>query len=282
MDDLSRWIRILNQKPGSEEICKEDASEIEISLRALNNALAFMGNTDGRDQLERLVIDLSWPLKDPATGYKPKSNETIKSFLERARIAIYNEMEARKFVYIPESQHAYFENNRLFGESVYENFKSARDDIENAGNCLAADLPTAAVFHLMRVAEFGMRALAKHLKVKITKQKREQKCPHCKRVISDAGKPVTTPVEYAMWDEVLKELKKKIVSLENAKKGPCRTENFRFYHGLLDDLQKFKNVDRNEIMHSRRSYGADEADVVFNSVKKFMVSLSNRVMEPKK
>ena len=51
-------------------------------------------------------------------------------------------------------------------------FKSAKDDIGAAGNCYAADLHTAAVFHLMRVAEKGMKALARHLGIKkVTKTK---------------------------------------------------------------------------------------------------------------
>ncbi len=54
-----------------------------------------------------------------------------------------------------------------------------------ASNCLAADLPTAAVFHLMRAAEFGIRALGNERGLKI------------KNVES---------LEFAQWGQILNDL----------------------------------------------------------------------------
>jgi hypothetical protein len=44
-----------------------------------------------------------------------------------------------------------------------DRFKIAHKDAEEAGKCLAFDRNTAAVFHLMRVMEVGLRELAKSL-----------------------------------------------------------------------------------------------------------------------
>jgi hypothetical protein len=84
--------------------------------------------------------------------------------------AIEKELAQRKLVFIPPNLVEYLEQEKLFGDAVYENFPSARGDIRDAGNCLAAGLNTAAVFHLMRVVELGLRALAKKLHVKKVKK----------------------------------------------------------------------------------------------------------------
>src|SRR5208282_2687692 len=72
---------------------------------------------------------------------------------------ISHKLDFCHFIYIPSAKTKFFEPLELFGNKVYQNFKSARTEIKDAGNCLAADLNTAAVFHLMRASEFGLRAL---------------------------------------------------------------------------------------------------------------------------
>src|SRR3989442_11988820 len=64
------------------------------------------------------------------------------------------------FAYIPQPEAKYFSQEALFGEMVYQTFPDARDDIKQSGNAIALDMGTAAVFHLMRAAERGIRVLA--------------------------------------------------------------------------------------------------------------------------
>lgn len=49
------------------------------------------------------------------------------------------------------------------GEEIPAKFPSARDDIEEAGKCLAFGRGTGCVFHLMRVMEVGLRGLGQSL-----------------------------------------------------------------------------------------------------------------------
>jgi len=94
----------------------------------------------------------------------------IESGMKGIQWAVEKELLENTFVFIPSNKMNYFkcdDDKALFCKSVYENFKSARADIKDAGNCLAADLNTAAVFHLMCVVNIGLLALAKHLKLKI-------------------------------------------------------------------------------------------------------------------
>ena len=55
--------------------------------------------------------------------------------------------------------------------------------IKAAGNCIAADLNTAAVYHLMCVIEIGIRDLARLLKVKKVK--------------------THVPIEFGTWTKLL-------------------------------------------------------------------------------
>lgn len=54
-------------------------------------------------------------------------------------------------------------NVRPFGDKVFDAFEKARYDAEEAALCIVAGAFTAAVFHIMRVAEIGVRTLGKEL-----------------------------------------------------------------------------------------------------------------------
>src|SRR5262249_8731011 len=139
-----------------------------------------------------------------------------------------NELKKKHFVFIPDKYGDALEKPDLFGEQVSIKFPSALRDIRDAAYCRAVGLNTAAVFHLMRVAERGMRALAKTLRVRLQKIKKAAKsamtCPRCNFLISPATQARATqvPIDYAMWEEVLRALETKIKHLQASKKGKAR------------------------------------------------------------
>jgi hypothetical protein len=77
--------------------------------------------------------------------------------------AVYHEFDERQFFQLSPERAQYFAQVKLFGDDVHFAFPSARADIQESGNCLATDRNTAAVFHLMRSVEWGLRALCGHL-----------------------------------------------------------------------------------------------------------------------
>jgi hypothetical protein len=166
-----------------------------------------------------------------------------------------SEAGKQTFTFIPTEKARFFEQDNLFGEKVSSAFPSAKPHIKDAGNCLAADLDTAAVFHLMLAAEFGLRALAKHLKVKI---KRE--------------------LEYADWDEVIRGIESKLAGIKHPR-GKKRQADLEFYRPLLSECSEFKDVWRNNLFHARRRYNGLEALNVFNRVNDFMQRLAKKVSE---
>jgi hypothetical protein len=169
---------------------------------------------------------------------------------------IIQELSKRKLAYIAPPYDVYFEQEKLFGDSVFDIFPEARQDVKDAGNCLAASLPTACVFHLMRVSEHGLRKLATKLKVKLT----------------HSGKPC--PLEFGDWDKVITAIRNKILEARKLPAGPKRQAKFEAYSNAADHCEYMKDIWRNNTAHARRPYSHNEALGAMNRVRDFMELLA--------
>jgi hypothetical protein len=170
--------------------------------------------------------------------------------LRTIRELVTRDFSNRLFAYIPRAKTNFFDNQCLFAEDVNAAFPSAMSDIRNAGRCYAADLNTTCVFfHLMRVAEVGLRALAWDRRVNIPKN----------RVI-----------ELATWEDIIKELEKAEHAIQGYKKTFAREAQLEFFHSAIMEFRRFKNVWRNRVMHAREEYDEHQALSVLNRVHEFM------------
>lgn len=142
----------------------------------------------------------------------------------------------------------------LFGERVRAAFAEARDDIQDAGNCLAVGLETAGVFHMMRAVEHGMRALANGVGVKVDK----------------------LPLQYQEWHPVIAQIEKASEEIERWGKGVELTHAREYFHRLVADLYSFKDDVRNVTMHTRKTYNAQEALGVKNRVNEWFNILASK------
>jgi hypothetical protein len=180
---------------------------------------------------------------------------SINNLLKNLISTMETEMSEIYFIRIPTLKAGFFEQDALFGPSVEASFPEAREEIKSAGNCLAADLNTAAVFHLMRASEVGLRALSQKLNA--------------------WTKPF--PVEFAQWHEVIEEIKnelnKKELALQQTGKGPQKDAALEHCRALLADVNHLK-LSRDRVMHTRGNYNSDEAQGVFRRVNEFMNRLS--------
>jgi hypothetical protein len=164
-------------------------------------------------------------------------------------------LNAVNFALIPEEVTSYFEQDQLFGEVVYNAFPEARADIKDAGNCIAAELYTASVFHLMRAAELGLRRLARKLKAKVKYD----------------GKP--QPLEYAVWDRIITACHNKIKEARAISPGGKREEALRRYSDIADHCLFMKDIWRNNTAHARRAYSQHEAIAAYKRVHDFYLSI---------
>ncbi len=176
----------------------------------------------------------------------------IQAELKGLRETILSELGKRKFAFFRPPLDAYFEREKLFGDEVYDKFEVARQDVRDAGNCLAAELYTAAVFHLMRVAEHGLRKLAKKLRVKL----------------SHSGKPM--PIELGDWGKVITGVRNKITEVGKLPSGPQRQIRLEAYSSAADHCEYMKTIWRNNVAHARKPYIEPEAIAVFGRVRDFM------------
>ena len=183
----------------------------------------------------------------------------VASELTRLGRAIRKELISLKFAYIPPSKAEFFERDELFGEAVNDAFPSARANIKDAGNSLAADLPTAAVYHLMCVIELGLRALARKLKVHSVKAK--------------------IPIELGTWEQVITALESKIKTVGGTARSNKKQKDMDFYNGLLMEFRSIKDCWRNKVMHTRVDYDQHQALRAFDHVRGFMQRLAERVSE---
>lgn len=188
-----------------------------------------------------------------------KLNTSIPSLIMAARNIISYQLTRHQFLYMPDAQAAYYDQPQLFESEVDDSFPDARLDISSAGNCIACGLYTASVFHLMRVAEFGLRKIAKRLHVKL----------------ADRGKSIT--VEYATWDKVITACTNKITETRKKPVGKKKEELLVFYSDAGQHCLFMKDIWRNNISHTRQPYNEPEAIAVLERVRDFMRFLAVNV-----
>jgi hypothetical protein len=185
------------------------------------------------------------------------SYQAIHSQIISVLASVQDELRNRTFVFIPESKADFFEQAALFGEAVNLSFPSAKGHLKSAGNCLAADLHTATVYHLMCVVELGLRALSKKLHVAKVKK--------------------TMRIELGTWEDIIKALEAKVNgSFPRTKKGQ---QDLDFYKSAFIEYRAFKDFWRNKVMHARVEYGEHDALAAFEHVRAFMQRLAQRVSE---
>jgi hypothetical protein len=195
------------------------------------------------------------PIQGLGTTWKEMPKGEMVSEIDGILEAVAKELKQRKFAFIPPGKDDFFEKEELFGHVVAEKFPSAEHHVKAAGNCMAADLNTAAVYHLMCVVNVGLLALAYHLKLKIK------------------------AIEYQEWTNIIDGLKTKVNTLKQRTKSKKKQDDLEFYNGLLLEFSAFKDVYRNNMAHARARYRFHEAKGIYDRVHDFMKRLATRVSE---
>jgi hypothetical protein len=175
--------------------------------------------------------------------------------LDGIKCCIVEDLEKRTAILLGVEKSKLCDQEKLFGEHVYERFEKARQDIKEAGNCLAMDLHTAAVFHLMRVAEIGLRKLAKSVHVELGRK-----------------------IEFSMWGNVVLAIEKK---LKHLKEGPLKTpawdRKLQDYSLLVIDIKAVQYLWRDPVFHSRKQCDKTDSDKAHLHIESFMRKLAERI-----
>ena len=239
--------------------------EIKLLIRSIDllneyiKPLELIVSCDRSQELRNYLVkyikpkaDDNWLVHANYNSSSPFSPEIISSQIEGLLKSIDEGLRKKKFTYIPDKKTSYYERDDLFGPEVNAAFPSAASHIKEAGNCLAADLNTAAAFHLMLVAEIGLRALARRLKVKLKHD-----------------------LEYEEWGKVISAIKIELDKTSpRSKKGQRKVE---FYRKAMDECDYLRDVWRNNVFHGRKPCDEFDANKAFTKVKDFMQRLAKRV-----
>lgn len=223
-----------------------------------------------------------------------------RGYLLSLRRMLTDAMEKRVFMYVPLKVSKYarshqgpttqvpmvffaassvlHESNPLskkpLGDKVYDVFPDARFDAEQFALCMMAGASTAAVFHLMRVVEWGIRKLGHDLGVRKIKEVTQPK-PWNK-----LKKPLVkmVPIENQTWDKIHGYLRAKVdAKMRGLRPGPTKDAKQSFYSALLHDFHGFKDAWRNHVMHTIEEYGEDDALKVLPHVERFMQAMASGI-----
>lgn len=233
---------------------------IQTLLNGALKACADAGFTDAEDEIRTILKHIEERHQDYSS---------LRVELTHALECLFRELKRRTFLAVVPSRSAYVDNPALFGQAVPDAFPSAMPDLIQAGNCLAADCNTAAVFHLMRGVEWGLRALCANVGIKRVKSK-----------IKKSGRITYTPIEYTEWEKILDELQEHVdAKLKTLKRGTTKQELQGFYYPALQDIRGIRDAWRNHVMHTRAEYTGPDADAILSHVKRLLSTLATKVKE---
>lgn len=179
--------------------------------------------------------------------------------LDTVRGAFGDEMRKQLFFRYSEEKGRAVEKAEVEWRLVITAFPSSKDDIVHGVDCWASEHNTAAVFYMMRVAEVGLRAVAKERKIKLKRDK---------------------PLTHAQWGEIIQEIDKEVKRIElTASAGPNKDAAVAFYSGASSHARALKDRYRNRVMHAREAFSEyAAADASFHT-KSFMSGLAEKLNE---
>ena len=156
-------------------------------------------------------------------------------------------------------EQAYFSPQEpLFGREFAKKFQTAGVyELDEAAKCLALGRPTAAVFHLMRLMEVGIKAVG-----------------HCLNI------PPPAKDSERNWGRILEKIKTEM-DRRNTTRPPDWTipNEKELFAETYASLNSVRVAWRNTTMHVENKYTDDEAEHIFVAVKGFMKKLASRMDE---
>jgi hypothetical protein len=135
-------------------------------------------------------------------------------------------------------------------------FPEISRDVFSAIDCYALTHDTASVFHSMRIAEAGLRALAKERRIKLAKNK---------------------PLEWGTWQEIIRALDEQIKVIGSKRAGAAKDAALEFYSGARADLNGFKDEYRNLVMHVRATYDEFQSLRALTNAHAFMERIAAKI-----
>jgi hypothetical protein len=238
---------------------ESDKKKTEISAKERRSAPKVLA------RLETACAELGTPVTKMAVSElieaiksrkRRLTHEEFSSILKEVDGTLRRELSlVNLFVLDGKAQEYFAPKGPLFGTGFESSFPSAAYELDEAGKCLALGRPTASVFHLMRIMETGIKAVARCL-----------------------GMPDPTRPAERNWGLILKNIKGEI-DARNAQQQWVNQLDREFFESSYASLDAVRVAWRNTTMHVENKYSPDEAEHVFAAVRGFMKQLVSRCDE---
>jgi len=232
----------------------------DLDQRSRDKALASLETveTEFRKIGLRITADMASDLIEELKRSSRRSVEWLHTQIDTVERVAARELSGQLFLYIPPERAKFWPRQKqpnVFGDAVATKFPSASYDIISSGECLAASMSTAAVFHLMRVMEIGLTAL---------------------------GGVFGVSLAHTNWGPAISEIERKIRNMHTdpawKELADCK-EQQRFYADAATHFAIIKDAWRNHTMHARGKYVQVESERIFESVRAFMQKLAERLSD---
>jgi hypothetical protein len=225
-------------------------------LRGILFSCATDCNSIGLSGPEARITDIMLRL-DNIVPRLPCNLQIIQAEVVGLRFHIMRDLGVYSYMLLNKTDKTYFEQERLFGDEVYSRFESAREDIKEAGSCLALNRSTATVFHCMRVLEIGLGMFAAE---------------------------VSVPFGTDQWHIVINNIEAKLKQYrDNGIPGitdrALKNTKLQFYSEAAKEFAYFKDAWRNYVSHAKAIYDQNRALSVLDHTKTFMCVLSRELHE---
>lgn len=209
---------------------------IMASIRTMDADCVYHGLTHSAQQIARI------------SEMTQTNSIQLSSAIHELRLRMEDELKARLLLIVDNPSQPYIVDPvKEFGEFIRK-FSVAVFDVEEAGKSYALGRYTASVFHLQRVVETGLKALA----VKLGKS-----------------------FDRNSWESHLKDIERELEARYGA--APPRDEEGMFYAEAASQIGHVKHAWRNPTMHVDKTYIPEVALDIWNAVKAFMRHLSTRL-----
>jgi HEPN domain-containing protein len=170
---------------------------------------------------------------------------------------VVQELKSQLFLYILPHHAIYYLWDKTFSEQLTAKFQRASRDLAHAGNCFALEEYTACVYHSMRATEFGLRAMASHLKIELS-----------------------TPLELSEWGKLIQEMDDEITKMQKPPKTLEKDEEIIFCSHAVSLFKNWKNAYRNPSAHARKHYEEAEAKSIMERTRENLEHLGTKLSEP--
>jgi hypothetical protein len=186
-------------------------------------------------------------LPDQFFGFSGQALQKVVGPYREISTVIGRELKSRLVLILSQKEASLIQpDHPLFGKEVFDKFEATREDIEEAGKCLAFGRSTATVFHLMRALEGAAQIIAKKLGATI---------------VDSNGKGLP-------WGVIAENMKPKIDSMT---KGS--DEQIKWYR-VQNDLVVVNRAWRVPTNHPKETYTVEQASEIFEATKAFMKELA--------